>query len=90
MRSENADKRTATRLPSAIAMTRRCLDAIERHDGTLNAMITVLAEAAMRDAAAADAAAREGRWLGVLHGMPVVWNPGGILGIACAGASISC
>ena len=56
---------------NAVAATRACLDAIEKHGGTVNAMITVTAEDAMRQAEAADAAAREGRWLGLLHGMPM-------------------
>ena len=56
---------------NAVAATRACLDAIERYDGTVNAMITVTADDALRQAEAADAAAREGRWLGLLHGMPM-------------------
>jgi aspartyl-tRNA(Asn)/glutamyl-tRNA(Gln) amidotransferase subunit A len=59
-----------TTAPS-VAATRACLDAIDRFDETVNAMITVTAEAALARAEAADAAAREGRWLGLLHGMPI-------------------
>ncbi len=50
---------------------RACLDAIAAHDGAVHAMITVTAEDALRRAEAADRAAAEGRWLGLLHGMPV-------------------
>lgn len=55
---------------NAVAATRACLNAIEAHGETVNAMTTVTADEAMRQAEAADAAAREGRWLGLLHGMP--------------------
>ena len=37
----------------------------------MNAFITVTEEQALEQAAAADRAAAEGRWLGLLHGMPV-------------------
>ncbi|MFP6746509.1 MAG: amidase [Alphaproteobacteria bacterium] len=47
------------------------LAAIEQHDGAINAMITVTAGAAREAAEAADRAAAEGRWLGLLHGMPM-------------------
>lgn len=56
---------------TSLAQTRACLDNIEAHKGTVNAMITVLGDDAVRDAEAADAAAAEGRWLGLLHGMPM-------------------
>lgn len=49
--------------------TERALDAIETHDGHVNAMITVTSEAALAAADAADSVAAEGRWLGLLHGM---------------------
>ena len=45
------------------------LTAIERHDEAINAMITVTADEARRAADAADHAAGQGRWLGLLHGM---------------------
>ena len=45
------------------------LGAIERHDAAINAMITVAADQAREAADAADHAAAEGRWLGLLHGM---------------------
>ena len=47
------------------------LDAIDRHDKAVNGMITVTAEDARAAADAADRAAAEGRWLGLLHGMPM-------------------
>ena len=51
--------------------TQACLDAIEAHEDKVHAMITVTADEALRQADAADKAAREGRWLGLLHGMPL-------------------
>ncbi|MCY4589073.1 MAG: amidase [Alphaproteobacteria bacterium] len=50
---------------------RACLDAIERDDGRICSLITVCGDEAMRQAEAADRAASNGRWLGLLHGMPV-------------------
>lgn len=51
--------------------TQACLDAIATHDGTINAMITVTRDDALRQAEAADRASADGRWLGLLHGMPL-------------------
>ncbi len=51
--------------------TQACLDAVAAHNDTIHAMITVTGDAAMRQAEAADKATGEGRWLGLLHGMPV-------------------
>lgn len=49
----------------------RSLDAERAWNPHVNAVITSMADAARRDADAADEAAREGRWLGLLHGMPI-------------------
>ncbi len=57
--------------PTSIERTKACLDAIENFDGTVNAMITVTADEALRQAQCADDAAAEGHWLGLLHGMPI-------------------
>jgi aspartyl-tRNA(Asn)/glutamyl-tRNA(Gln) amidotransferase subunit A len=48
-----------------------CLDAIETHDNKINSMITVTADEALRQAELADKATDEGRWLGLLHGVPM-------------------
>ena len=56
---------------NALAVTRACLAAIKKHDRNVNAMITVTEENAIRQAEAADEAARNARWLGLLHGMPI-------------------
>ena len=47
------------------------LDAIGRHNGTVGGVLTVMEESARAEAAACDRAARDGRRLGPLHGMPV-------------------
>jgi aspartyl-tRNA(Asn)/glutamyl-tRNA(Gln) amidotransferase subunit A len=51
--------------------TQACLEAISTREDKVHAMITVTADEAMRQAEAADKAASEGRWLGLLHGMPM-------------------
>ena len=48
-----------------------CLARIEQLDPVLKAMATTTAEAARRRADDCDRAASEGRWLGLLHGMPI-------------------
>ena len=49
----------------------RRLARIEQLDPAFNAMITTTAERAREEADACDRAAAEGRWLGLLHGMPI-------------------
>ena len=59
-------------LPGAArAAVERCLARIEQLDPVLNAMATTTAEQARAEADACDRAAAEGRWLGLLHGMPI-------------------
>ena len=48
-----------------------CLARTEALNPALNAMITTTAEAAREAADACDRAAAEGRWLGLLHGLPI-------------------
>ena len=48
-----------------------CLNAIETNDDKINSLITVTADEARRQADLADKAAAEGRWLGLLHGVPI-------------------
>lgn len=56
---------------SALARVNACLDKIDAQNAALNTFITVTADAARHDALEADHAAEEGRWLGLLHGMPI-------------------
>ena len=48
-----------------------CLNAIETNDDKINSLITVTADEARRQADLADKAAADGRWLGLLHGVPI-------------------
>ena len=48
-----------------------CLEAIEAHEDKINSLITVTAEEARRQADLADKATADGRWLGLLHGVPM-------------------
>jgi aspartyl-tRNA(Asn)/glutamyl-tRNA(Gln) amidotransferase subunit A len=56
----------------SLARVEACLPAINRWQGRVNAMVTTAEDAARAEAVAADRAAAEGRWLGLLHGMPMV------------------
>ena len=56
----------------AIGGVRRCLEYVQAYDRDVNAVITVVDEPALAAAEVADAAAGEGRSLGLLHGMPVM------------------
>jgi len=48
-----------------------CLNAIETNDDKINSLITVTADVARRQADLADKATAGGRWLGLLHGVPI-------------------
>lgn len=63
--------RSGAEAGGARARAEACLAAIARLDGTLRAFITPMPDAARVQASLADAAAREGRSLGPLHGMVV-------------------
>ncbi len=56
---------------AARTQTDACLAQIEALNDDLTTFITVTAVAARGQAYAADKAASEGRWLGLLHGMPI-------------------
>ena len=56
---------------AARAAVERCLARIERLDPAFRAMATTTAERARQEADTCDRAAAEGRWLGLLHGMPI-------------------
>ncbi len=56
---------------TAVELVERCLDAIARRDGELNAFIAVTADDARAAAEQADRAREAGRPLGPLHGIPV-------------------
>ena len=56
---------------TAEAATERCLDAIRERDGSINAFITVTADAARAAARAADRELAAGHDRGPLHGIPI-------------------
>jgi aspartyl-tRNA(Asn)/glutamyl-tRNA(Gln) amidotransferase subunit A len=56
---------------SPVEVTRGCLERIESLNPTLNAFITVLGEAALRQAHTLEDEAQRGRWRGPLHGIPI-------------------
>jgi aspartyl-tRNA(Asn)/glutamyl-tRNA(Gln) amidotransferase subunit A len=55
---------------SPVEITKAFLARIERHNGRLNAYLTVTGEEALRDAAAAEREIAAGRYRGPLHGIP--------------------
>ena len=56
---------------SPVALTRACLERVERLNPKLNAFITVTAQSALESAAAAEAEIARGEWKGPLHGIPL-------------------
>jgi aspartyl-tRNA(Asn)/glutamyl-tRNA(Gln) amidotransferase subunit A len=60
----------AKRELTSVELTRACLERIEDYDGQVNAFITVTAERALEQAAAADRERAAGRSRGPLHGIP--------------------
>lgn len=56
---------------AAMRALEACLAAEARWNGHVNAVVTSMAQTARLEAAAADRAASEGRWLGLLHGMTI-------------------
>lgn len=56
---------------TSVDLTTACLSRISRLQAALNAFITVANDQALADARARDAELRNGRWRGVLHGVPV-------------------
>jgi len=74
---------------SAVAATRRCLDNIERFNPALNAFITVMAEPALAEASAIDAAVERGAWPGLLAGMPIsVKDCIDVAGVPCTNGTL--
>ncbi len=68
--TEAAAKLRARELRSA-DITRACLDRIQQLDPEINAIITVMADAALSQAHSADEEISKGHWRGPLHGIPV-------------------
>jgi aspartyl-tRNA(Asn)/glutamyl-tRNA(Gln) amidotransferase subunit A len=63
--------RIRARRISPVDLVNACLERIARLQPRLNAFITVLADAALRQARAAEAEIAAGHWRGPLHGIPV-------------------
>src|SRR5215469_14109875 len=56
---------------SPVDLAHECLQAIEQHNPSLNAFITVTAHTALDEAKLAEAEIGSGRWRGPLHGIPI-------------------
>ena len=56
---------------SPVELTQAFLDRIEAVDGGLNSYVTVLADSAIEEAQAAEAAIAAGEYRGPLHGIPI-------------------
>jgi aspartyl-tRNA(Asn)/glutamyl-tRNA(Gln) amidotransferase subunit A len=59
------------RVVSAVELTQACLDRIEKYNPVLNAFITVTHEQALAVARQRDVELRQGKRLGLLHGIPI-------------------
>ena len=71
-RVSGSRRRQAVPETGSVGSVRQCLEHVRAYDRDVNAVITVVGEPALANAAVADAAAAEGRSLGPLHGMPVM------------------
>ena len=63
--------RLARRELSPVELTQACLDRVSQLEGEINAFITVLAEAALDEARAAEQEIARGNYRGPLHGVPI-------------------
>ncbi|MEO0574626.1 MAG: amidase [Pseudomonadota bacterium] len=68
---KDVSERLRRRELTSVDLTRLMLDRIDRYNTTLNAFITVTADAALADAAAADNAFQKGIDNGALQGIPI-------------------
>jgi amidase len=59
------------RRASSLELVEACLARVERVNPALNAVVTLCADQARREASAADAEAARGDWRGPLHGVPI-------------------
>lgn len=66
-----ASEQVRLRNISPVDLTRECLQAIEQHNPSLNAFITVTDDSAFREAERAESEIRSGHWRGPLHGIPI-------------------
>jgi aspartyl-tRNA(Asn)/glutamyl-tRNA(Gln) amidotransferase subunit A len=66
-----AQRLMQTRQLSPVELTRAVLERIDAVDGRLHAYINLMADTAMAEARAAEAAIQRGDWRGPLHGIPV-------------------
>jgi len=66
-----AAARLQSKQTTSVALTEACLSRIEIYQPKLNAFITVLKEAALKQAREADAELRAGKSRGPLHGIPI-------------------
>lgn len=66
-----ASQRLANRQTTSVALVEALLERIDIYNPKLNAFITVMRDEALRDAAALDAEAANGRRRGPLHGIPI-------------------
>jgi aspartyl-tRNA(Asn)/glutamyl-tRNA(Gln) amidotransferase subunit A len=64
-------KQFQSRSLSPVEVTSACLSRIEKLNPLLNAFITVTAESALEEARQAENEIQQGRWRGLLHGVPV-------------------
>jgi aspartyl-tRNA(Asn)/glutamyl-tRNA(Gln) amidotransferase subunit A len=68
---EQADRLLRRREISPVELAQAALTRIERFNPRVNAFLTVVAEAAMRQARAAERELKRGKWKSPLHGIPI-------------------
>ncbi len=73
---------------SPLELTQACFERIERYNPAVNAFITITKESALATAREREAEARQGKWRGPLHGIPIALKDNiDTAGIRTTGAS---
>ena len=85
---KKASEMLRSKAASPVELTQACLRRIAKHNGPLNAFITVTGEQALVAAREAEGEQRRGRWRGSLHGIPIALKDNiDTAGIPTTGAS---
>jgi aspartyl-tRNA(Asn)/glutamyl-tRNA(Gln) amidotransferase subunit A len=68
---QQASQMVHSKAVSPVELTQACLQRIERYNPAVNAFITITGDSALATAREREAEARQGKWRGSLHGIPI-------------------